>query len=211
MNVFTNLFGSSRSKEAWLVEFQKYTDKPEERTWRVLADLDDALAWERFPDFDIACIRAAEPIDKELPGEWDEALLKKGLEKCPRKSNLLFDLSANMIFQGKGKEAFITAIQAIHAAEAISPDPGNHVYPFYFLYAIFSEIEEHTYGIAPLTDLLKMHKPRINIHAKNYTLIVELAEKTCPQLDKNLINASETILREKLPERDRLDLFEAYS
>jgi len=211
MSLLANLFGTSKSKEAFLDVLQKYADKPEERTWRVLGNLEDALAWKQFPDFDIACIRAAEPVGKELPGEWDEGLLEQGLEKCMRKSNLLFDLSANQIFQGRGKEAFITAVQAIHAADRISPDPGNHVYPFYFLYAIFTEIEEHTYGVTPLTDLLKMHKPHIMISAKNYTRIVELAGKTGPQLDKNLIAATEEVLRSKLPERDHLDLFEAYS
>jgi hypothetical protein len=211
MSIITNLFGITRSKEGWLGVLRKYTDKPEERTWQILGSLDDAVAWQQFPDFDIACIRAAQPADKSEPGEWDQDLMEKGMETCLRKSNLLFDISANLIFQGKGREAFIPAIQAIHAAESISPRPGNHVYPFYFLFALFTDLETHTYGVTPITDLLKMHKPQVMLHKDQYTLIVELAGKIGSHLDQNLVAAAEEVLREKLPVRDRWDLFDAYS
>lgn len=114
----------------------EYVDGEELRGWDLLQGLDRRAALERYPDFDLAVLRAAyitPSIDDHEMAE--RRVLEEGLEVCVRKSGLLARLScwhawncrANEFAYGSASAAVRFAVHALLAAPA-SIVPGTSAF-----------------------------------------------------------------------------------
>lgn len=94
----------------------KYVDGDDSRTWQLLADIDLMEAVKRYPDFDIAYLRAAYPTGRaEDHRNANVELLKEGLEKSIVKSRILARLSNYYVSQWREDPACDYAIQSLLA------------------------------------------------------------------------------------------------
>ncbi len=205
MSFFYKLFGGmskvNKVTPADPAILRKYYDTEETRSWTVLQDCDQKTAYKKFPDYDVAYIRAAGPIESSgIPGTWNNELLLEGLNKCKFKSRLLFHLSANNIFQNNGLEAFIQSIQAFNAITNLPAGAGPHVYVYYYLYYIFDHIQSPVNTIS-VCKLIAMNSIGVEISSSENSQIKKVAENSCRQINQEVIDEAEKIMRSKIKER----------
>ena len=183
---------------------QMYEDDDDHRSWTQLEPFDYKTAYQEdgFQDYDVAYIRAAGPVDtKGVPGSWDNALLKLGLEKSKIKSRLLFHLAADNIFKGNGEDAFVESVQAFFATDRVPHGPGPHVYLFFYLYYLYENVPSIYPAEPSIPQLMAMNSPGIEISAKENDAIRELAQKTQTQVPQARLSDAEKVLRIRLKKK----------
>jgi len=202
---------TSTKKESWPDLLCQYKDDDDQRFWKILEHHNHKTAYKKFPDYDVAYCRASGIIEsKGVPGNWDNSILKKGLKKSKIKSRLLFHLSANNLFQGKAKEAFVQAVQAFHASDLVPSGAAPHVYSFFLLYYIYEKADESTGDRTPVHKLIAMNNPGIEITSSHNTKIKQVAQETFELLDKTLLLAAEEVIRSRFKVREQKGSFPAW-
>ena len=187
-----------------------YLDGDENRSWAVLKGYDQKTAYKEFPDYDVAYIRAAGPIESEgVPGSWDNEILLEGLNQSKLKSKLLLHLASNNIFQKKGKDGFVQSIQAFNSAKHIPPGPGPYVYVFFYLFYVFKLAATSNHDVSA-ADLIAMNSPGIEISSRENSLIKKVAQETVKQLENQLISEGEKIIRSRFKKKKQAYDFPSY-
>jgi hypothetical protein len=124
-----------------------YVDQDETRSWEILEHIDRREAVERFPDFDIAYLRAAyitPSIDDH--GMAEIAILEEGLERSVRKSEILARVSCwhcwncveNDIAFGSSAAAVKAGVHALLAG-GVPKGPGSRLQ----VWALVTELVRH--------------------------------------------------------------------
>jgi hypothetical protein len=202
--------GESRQAASWSDTLCQYQDGDDQRAWTILEPYDHKTAYREFPDYDVAYARASGILESGgVPGNWNSAILKEGLSKSRVKSRLLFHLSANSLFQGKGEEALVQAVQGFHASDQVPSGAGPHVYAFFLLYYLF-EAQEGRGDQTPVRNLVAMNNPGMQITSSQNTRIKEVSQETAGRLDKALLSAAEEVIRSRLKVRLQKGPFPAW-
>jgi hypothetical protein len=115
---------------------QDYTDGTDTRTWDILQGLDVTDAVKKYPDFDIAYVRAAYPKHAEDHQNANLQLLLEGLDKSIMKSRILTRLSNFYVWSGDAEKALNYAVQSLLA---LKTRPNElYVQPIILLREVFS-------------------------------------------------------------------------
>lgn len=130
MGIFDRLFGGSSVSAAdqQLRNASFGVDGQESRNFQSISSLNRTDAMRKFPDFDVAYLRAAYPTGNS--GDHASAnisIIDQGLPRCVRKSLLLGRLSAYWTWKGDPPKAFCYAVHCLSATQGIEHTPGDVV------------------------------------------------------------------------------------
>lgn len=120
-------------------------DGDETRSFQTISSLDRAEALRRFPDFDVAYLRAAYPTGNSGDhAAADVSMVEQGLPRCVRKSLLLGRLSAYWTWQGEPVQAFCYAVHCLAATGDIEQTPSDVVGCINLLAEVFAACGQAT-------------------------------------------------------------------
>jgi hypothetical protein len=188
MNFIRRIFGIAKN-----ISVGTSVDSKETRTFQVLAPLDREQALSKYPDFDLAYIRAAYASGNS--GDHRNAkphILKKGLGKCRRKSLLLGRLSAYSVWKGEAENALQHATNSLLATKAIPSTPGDLVGCINLLHTIFT-----TCGFNDVAMKMKQLNPGFEESPEMQSLIEKVARKLSSKRHSSAVESTATALRGK--------------
>lgn len=183
-SILSRLFGRKKKTQDKPILARKYIDGEDYRDWLILKDLDPMEAVRKYPDFDVAYVRAAYPTLKlEDHENANVGLLLEGLEKSIVKSRILAQLSNYYVWNGDAERALDYAVLSFLTLEGL-PDQ-RYLQPLVLLQRLFI-----TKGFLEEAEKLREIKPNYALGHKEQADVKKIVGTLAsPSYDKKVDDA----------------------